>query len=175
MARQALFLEDLQILHQIADGEIGRVALAVVAKFLASLEGGDVGHGQLLAAIAAALKDGADEVFVLPGEASEQDGHVFALLGGERPFHGSMEMSGRVQPGNLAQTRALGCEPLLDFRIVFDSDEIRRHVFLHSCGLEFFETIEGREREAVQANEGRLDNRVLSACQLPTSETPKFG
>ena len=39
LAWHAFFLQELQILHQIADGEVGRIALAVVAEFLAGLEG----------------------------------------------------------------------------------------------------------------------------------------
>jgi hypothetical protein len=45
--------------------------LPVIAKFLAGLEGRDVGDRKLLAAISAALKDGTDEIFMLPGEAAE--------------------------------------------------------------------------------------------------------
>ena len=126
----ALFLEDLQILHQVADGEVGRIALAVVAEFLAGLERGDVRHRQLLAAVAAALKDGADQVFVLPGEAAEQDGHLVALFGGKCSLHWPVKVGGLVEPGDFAQARAFGFESLLDFRIIFDVNEIGRHIFL---------------------------------------------
>jgi hypothetical protein len=39
-------------------------------------------------------------------------------------------MLGLVESSNLAQARALGFEALLDFGIIFDVDEIRRHSFL---------------------------------------------
>ncbi len=73
VARHPFFLQELEILHQVAHGEISRIALAVVAELFAGLEGGDIGHGQFFAAVAAALKDGANQIFVLPGEAAEQN------------------------------------------------------------------------------------------------------
>jgi hypothetical protein len=39
-------------------------------------------------------------------------------------------MGGLIETGDLALARAFCGQPLLDFRIVFDSNEIRRHVFL---------------------------------------------
>src|ERR1700689_4029601 len=49
------FLQKLEILHEVTHGEVGGIALAVVSKLLAGLEGGDVRHRQFLAAITAAL------------------------------------------------------------------------------------------------------------------------
>ena len=72
-ARQPFFLQKLQVLHQIADGEIGRITLAVVAELFAGLEGGDVGNRQLFAAVATTLKDGTDQVLMLPGKAAKQN------------------------------------------------------------------------------------------------------
>ena len=51
---------------------------------------------------------------MLPGESTEQDGHVLALLGGEGSLHGTMEVDGLVEPGYLSKARTFGCEPLLD-------------------------------------------------------------
>ena len=45
LARHALLFERLQVLHQVADGEVGRIALAVVAELLAELEAGTSGTG----------------------------------------------------------------------------------------------------------------------------------
>src|SRR5262249_1272600 len=103
LAGEPFLLEELQILKQIADRGIGRIALAVVAKFFARLEPGDVGDGELLAAIAAALEDGADQVFVLPGEAAEQDGDVLALLCREGTFDRAMKVGGLVETSDLPQ------------------------------------------------------------------------
>ena len=73
LPRNAFFFQKLQILHQIADGEVGRIALAVVAKFLARLERRHIGHRQLFAAISAALEHGADQVLMLPRESAKQE------------------------------------------------------------------------------------------------------
>src|SRR5438046_5960549 len=54
LARNTFLLQKLEILHQISDSKICRIALAVVAVLFAGLKGGDVRHRQLLAAIAAA-------------------------------------------------------------------------------------------------------------------------
>jgi len=102
LARNTFFLHELQILHQIADGEIRRIALAVVAELLPGLEGGDIRHRQLLAAVTLALEDSANQVFVLPGEASKQNCGTGPLVSRERPFHRTMGMRGLVEPGNLA-------------------------------------------------------------------------
>ena len=102
LAREPFLLEELEILHQIAHGKVGRVALPVVAEFLAGLEGRNVGHRKLLAAISAALKDGAYQIFMLPGEPSEQNRRMRALLGREGALDGTVKVFGPVEPGNLA-------------------------------------------------------------------------
>src|SRR5205807_7471577 len=128
LAREALFLKKLEVLHKVADREIGGIALAVIAKFLAGLEGGDIRYGQLLATIAAALEDGANQIFVLPGKAAEQNRHPAALVGCERPLYRTMEVLGLVQSGNLAQAGPLGFYASLDLRVILHLDDIRRHV-----------------------------------------------
>jgi hypothetical protein len=123
----------LEVLHQIADGEVRRIALAVVAVLLADLEGRHVRHGQLLTAIPAALEDGANQVLMLPGEAAKQDCSAGTLVARKSAFNRTMEMRGLVEPGNLAQASALGLQSLFDFTVIFNLDKIRRHVFLQRC------------------------------------------
>ena len=77
------------------------------------------------------MKDGADQVFMLPGKAAEQNRGMRALLGREGALHWAVKVFGLVESGNLAQARALGIEALLDFGIILNLDEIRRrHIFL---------------------------------------------
>ncbi len=106
---QAAGFQALQILHQIAHREIGRIALPVVAVLLAELEGRDVRHRQDVAAIAAAFEDGLDDLLVFPGQAAEEDGHLAALLGGEGPLHRTLEVTDRaaVESHHAGQPRAL--------------------------------------------------------------------
>ena len=125
-----MFFQELKVLHEVAYREIGWIALAVVSEFLARLKTGDIRHRQLLAAVTASLKHSADQILMLPGKAAEQNRDPVALLGSESAFYGAMEMSGLIESGNLAQAHALGFQPALDFRIVFNLDEIRRHEFL---------------------------------------------
>ena len=74
-----LLFQALHELHQVADGEVGGVALAVVAVFLAELERLLVGDGHGFALVAQAFERAVDQLFVLPGEAAEEDGGVVAL------------------------------------------------------------------------------------------------
>ena len=106
-ARETFFLQKLEILHQIADGKIRRVALAVVAKFFPGLESGNIRHRQLLAAVTATLEHGPNQVFMLPGESAEQNRDTTTLIGCESPLDRTMEMRGLVESRNLAQARAL--------------------------------------------------------------------
>ncbi len=92
LAREASRFERLQELYEVADGEVSGIALAVVAKLLAGLEGGHVGVRQHLEAIAAAAKHGLDEALVFPGKASEKNGHPVAFFRGEGPLDGTVEM-----------------------------------------------------------------------------------
>ena len=106
-ARETFFLQKLEILHQIADGKIRRVALAVVAKFFPGLESGNIRHRQLLAAVTATLEHGPNQVFMLPGESAEQNRDTTTLIGCESPLDRTMEMRGLVESRNLAQASAL--------------------------------------------------------------------
>jgi hypothetical protein len=126
----------LEILHQIAYGEIGRIALPVVAVFLSRLERRHVRHGQLLAPISAALEDRANQILVLPCEATEQDRHAAALFCGKGALDWTVEVGRLVKSGNLPQAHALRFQSLFDLRIIFNLDESRRHGVLRRC-IEF--------------------------------------
>src|SRR5437867_13056799 len=115
LARNTFLLQKLEILHQISDSKICRITLAVVAVLFAGLKGGDVRHRQLLAAIAAALEDGANQVFVLPGETAEQNGDLVPLFGGKCALHRPVEVRGLIKAGDLAQSGTLSLQALLDF------------------------------------------------------------
>ena len=69
---QSLLFQALQVLHQVADGEISGVALAVVAVLLAGLEGLHVGRGHGFGAVAQSFESAVHQLFVLPGQAAEQ-------------------------------------------------------------------------------------------------------
>ena len=68
LARLARSFEGLQVLHEVADGEVGRIALAVVAILFPELETGDIGHRHAFTVVTRAEKYGADQLFVLPGK-----------------------------------------------------------------------------------------------------------
>src|SRR5262249_38442272 len=127
LARNAFLLEELEILHQVAHSEIGGIALAVVAEFLARLEASDIRHRQFLALVSAALEDGADQVFVLPGKTTKQDGDVATLLRRECPLDGAMEVRGLIQPREFAQADSFRFQTLLNFVIQLDVYQLRRH------------------------------------------------
>ncbi|MFZ0298755.1 MAG: hypothetical protein WAM13_10450 [Candidatus Sulfotelmatobacter sp.] len=126
-ARQAFLLQKLKVLHEIAHGEVGGITLAVVAELLAGLKGRDVGNRQLFAAVAATLKDGTDQVFMLPGKAAKQNRDLIPFFGCERPLNGTVKMCGLVQTSDLAEPVALGLQALFDFFIIVDLNKIGRH------------------------------------------------
>ena len=82
----ALLFQRLQILHQVADGEVSGIALAVVAVLLARLERLDVRGGNGFGAIAEAFEGAVDQFLVLPGQAAEKQGGLGALVLGEVPL-----------------------------------------------------------------------------------------
>ena len=77
----SLLFQLLQIAHQVADGEVCRVALAVVAELLSRLEVRDHRSGNVLATVAAAVEDCLDHLFVLPGQPAKENGYVVAFGG----------------------------------------------------------------------------------------------
>src|SRR5580704_15353312 len=135
LARNAFLFQKLEVLHQVAHSEICGIALAVVPILFADLEGRHVRHGQFLATIAATLKDGADQIFVLPGEATKQNGDLVSLLGGKRTLHRAVEMVGRVQAGDLAQAHAFGGQSLFNLGIVFNLNQVSSHYLPPADGV----------------------------------------
>ena len=114
----------MQILHQVADGEIGGIALAVVAIFLAGLKRLHVGRRDGFGQVAETFERTVHQLFVFPGEPAEQQRGVAALLGREGPLDRLLELMNLAlddarfsfQPG------ALFRKPLLDH--VFDGFSI---------------------------------------------------
>src|SRR5262249_11358356 len=88
---QALGFQVLNELHQVSDGEVGRIALPVVAVLLAKLKSLLVGHGNGFAPVAQAFQSGVDQALVLPGEPTEEDGGVVPLQGCEGQLDRLME------------------------------------------------------------------------------------
>ena len=82
-APDARFFQLLQILNQVADREICRIALAVVAVFLAKLESSNIRRRHDFALVAQSFQGAVHELFVFPGESSEQEGGLVALIGGK--------------------------------------------------------------------------------------------
>ena len=106
----------LQILHQVADGEVGGIALAVVAVLLARLERLDVRGGNGFGAVAEAFEGAVHQLLVLPGQSAEEEGGLGALVLGEVPLFGTLEVMDLAfdHTGFPLQARALFREPLLD-------------------------------------------------------------
>src|SRR5579862_6604637 len=67
---------------------------------------------------------------MLPGKAAKKNRDLVPFFGCESAFHGAVEVGGPVQPGDLAQSNAFSFEALLNLYIIFNLDELRRHVFL---------------------------------------------
>ena len=81
-------------MHQVANGEVRGVALSVVAVLFTGLEGFHVGRGNGFGAVAQPLQRAMHQLFMLPGEAAEQQRGVGPLAGGERLLHRLLEMVG---------------------------------------------------------------------------------
>ena len=113
---QALLFQALGKLHQVADGEVGGIALAVVAVLLAQLESLLVGHRDRLALVAEAFQRAVDQLFVLPGEAAEKNGGVVALGFGKGALDGLVELldGALLDPGFLFEAPSLVFQPLAD-------------------------------------------------------------
>jgi len=80
------------MLNQAADGEIGGIALAGVSEGSSQVVVGKRGIRQRLAMITTPLKNGLDELLVLPGQPAKQDRHVIALFGGKGTLSRPTEM-----------------------------------------------------------------------------------
>src|SRR6185503_18552293 len=75
--------ELLQILDQVADGKVSRIALPVVPVLFAKLERRHIRTWHDFTLVAASLKNGADQGFMFPRQSAEQDRDMVALLGRE--------------------------------------------------------------------------------------------
>jgi hypothetical protein len=128
LAGETLFLQELEMLHQVSHGKIGGIALAIVAKLLSRLEPGNVRDRELLAVVTAALENGANQVFVLPSESAKQNSYAVTLLRLESTLNGPMEVAGIRKSRLLAQSGSFGREAVLEFLILLDLYESRCHV-----------------------------------------------
>src|SRR6266567_6875401 len=106
-ARSAFLFQKLEILHEISNREISWIALPVVAILLADLKRRHVRHRELLATISTALEYRANQILVLPGEATKQNRHATTFFCREGSLDGTVEVGWLVKSGNLPQTHAL--------------------------------------------------------------------
>ena len=79
----ALLFKALQVLDHIAHGEVGGIALAVVAEFFAELESVHIGRGNHFGLIAQAFQRAVYQLLVLPRQATEKQRGLAALFLGE--------------------------------------------------------------------------------------------
>ena len=127
LARHARLLERLEILHQVADREIGRIALPVVAVLLAQLETGHVRHGHALAVVAGAQENGANQLLMLPREPAKKNRDAAALLGRKRALDGLVKMLRWLQPRQLPQPQPFRGQTLGNFAVLLDLYQSSRH------------------------------------------------
>src|SRR5262249_20635379 len=127
LPRHTFLLQKLQILDEIAHREIRRVALTVVPEFLARLKRRHVWNRQFFAPIPASLEHRANQVLVLPGKASKQNGDARPLLCRKSALHWPVEVLRRIKSRDFAQTRALRLQAFFDFCFVPNLNETRRH------------------------------------------------
>ncbi len=134
-----LLFQGLQILHQVADREVRRVALAVVAILLSRLERLHVRGGNGFGAIAKAFEGAVHQFLVLPGQSAEKEGGLGALVLREVALGGTLEMVHLAlgHTGFPLQARALFRESLLDglFDGGADLYEVGRRLWLRIDSL----------------------------------------
>src|SRR5262249_33645624 len=114
LTRLAFLLKSLQKLHQIADREVGGIALAVVAVFFASLKSRYVRDRKRATFISQSFKRPMDQLFMFPGETAEQKRGVCPLALREWVFDRSFEVAPvmRLNPHLTRQSDALFFELL---------------------------------------------------------------
>ncbi len=83
LAGHAACLKIVQVLHQVADREVGRVALTAVTKLAAVLQSLVGWHVHRRHFVANAVECGLDKMIVGHGETTDEDRRVLALLAGE--------------------------------------------------------------------------------------------
>ena len=82
--RDALVIAQMdQILDQVTDGKVGRVALATIAELFAKLQRGAVGHIHRIDVVAQPVERAGDQVVVRHRQATDQDRGVGALGSGK--------------------------------------------------------------------------------------------
>jgi hypothetical protein len=102
-------LETLQELDQMADHEIGRIALTVVAELLAELKRRHIGGRQHLDLVPGRLEHGLDQLLVLPGQSPDEHRDPVSFGRREGALHGPLEVIHfRAHAGQRAQPLALG-------------------------------------------------------------------
>src|SRR5205085_8937485 len=94
LLRYTLLFQALQVLHQVAHGEISGIALAVVAVLLSGLEGAYIGRGDSFGAIAQTFERAVHQLLVLPGQTAEQQRGIRTLIRGKGLLDRSLEMVG---------------------------------------------------------------------------------
>jgi len=92
-----LLFELLQVLHQVSYGEVGRVALPVVAVLLPELKGFDVRRLERLALVSKPFESTVNQVLVFPGQATKEQGRMLPLALYEEILHRPSEMLPRLQ------------------------------------------------------------------------------
>ncbi len=122
LLRQSLLFEALQVAHQIADGEIRRVALAIISKFFPCLKIGHDGRRNIFTAIAAAMKDRLNHLLVLPSKAAEKDRDIVTFARREGAFDRLLKLAHARQSRLRAEPRTFRIDTGLNlyFKIGLD-------------------------------------------------------
>src|SRR5262249_5286794 len=109
LPRNTFRLQELEILHQIAHGEICWITLTVVAILLAQLESSNIGNRQNLAAIAAALEDSTNQRLMFPGESAEKYRYLMPLFRSKRAFDRTGKVGRRIFESHVARQTVTLC------------------------------------------------------------------
>jgi len=88
--------------------------------------------GKLFAAIATARKR-ADQILVLPGEATEEDGYTTTLFRCKSSLDWAVKMCWLLQVPAIFRKRMRSASKRCLIRIILNLDEIRRHKILRQC------------------------------------------
>jgi hypothetical protein len=96
--------------------EVGGIALSVVAVLLAELETRDIRGRQKRDFVSDRFEGGANQPFVLPGEATKKNRDTVALRRGERSLDRTPKMRRHLTPTHLLfEPPPLGRDPLVNF------------------------------------------------------------
>ena len=113
----ALLFQGLQVLHEVTDGEVGGIALAVVAVLFAKLECAHVGRGHWPSLVAEPFQRAMHQLLVFPSQPSKQQRGEGALVLGERTLHRPLEVVNLLlgHAGFPLQACALFSQPPLNY------------------------------------------------------------